>query len=387
MARDSLFGERIVWSGRAHTQGAASVPPLNKVTAAVSATLSVVSLLFAIVAGTGLQADVGGMVFFAGWCATIALFAWRAPIVWRARVEYLVTDKHVIWRRGPIRRSIERKAISYALIRWNPKKSGVGDLVVVRAVPTGALRRTLRLTLVDVEAPDRLWAIVRGVEPGAPLGDGDRPLAQRLDDGARVLWTARPLASVWSVRRVATAALFGVLALASVRMLLRAVPTLRRVFGVHALSPANLAMLTSGVALGAALLVAVALYVGYSAWVRPIRLARATRYWVTDRRVLIRRDHEELHLDRARIAYVIDAPTPRAVSTGAVDPGGGGKAGLHDVFLVLDGPQARALATSGAFGRVEMGADGDALAPVLSAIDDAETVGAILRRETRAEAA
>jgi len=55
---------------------------------------------------------------------------------------------------------------------------------------------------------------------------------------------------------------------------------------------------------------------------------------VTDSRVLISRRNEELSLDRSRIAYVIDAPAN----------------GLHDVFLVLDGPQARALAPSGAFG-------------------------------------
>jgi len=49
---------------------------------------------------------------------------------------------------------------------------------------------------------------------------------------------------------------------------------------------------------------------------------------------------------------------------------------INDVFLVLDGPQARALAPSGAFGGDR--AD-DALRPVFSAIDDADTVGRILR--------
>ena len=320
MARDSLFGERIIWTGRPK---GATVPFANKVVAAFAATVSVVAICFAVVLATGLGAPVGGMLFFSAWCATIALVAWRFPIVWRSQIEFIVTDKHVIWRRGPIRRSIERKAISYALVRWNPRASGVGDLVVVRAVPTGALRRTLRLTLVDVEAPDRLWAVVRGVEPGAPLGDGDRPLGQRLDEGERVLWTAMPLASRWSPRRIATALLGFVLAAAAVRMLVSAVPSLRRVLGVHALSVATMSMLVAGVALGAALLIAVAIYAGYAAWIRPVRLARATRYWVTDRRVLIRRGGEELHLDRARIAYVIEAPKLRG--------------GLHDVFLVLDG--------------------------------------------------
>ena len=377
MARDSLFGERIVWSGKPKV---ATVPDGYKLVGAVAATVAAVALCFAIVVATALHVNVGGMVFFSAWCASIALVLWRGPLVWRARVEYLVTDKHVIWRRGPIRRSIERRAISYALIRWNPHHAGVGDLVVVRAVPTGALRRTLRLTLVDVEAPDRLWAIVRGVEPGAPLGDGDWPLAQRLDDGERVLWTARPQGSPWSVRRVATAALGVASAVACVRMIVRAVPSLQRVSGVHALGTGMMATLVAGVALGALLLVATALYLAYSAWVRPVRLARATRYWVTDRRVLIRRGDEELHLDRARIAYVIDAPTSPLVDWTALrakSPDDAPKAnGLHDLYLVLDGPQARALATSGAFSRM---GERDSLAPVLSAIDDAETVGALLR--------
>jgi hypothetical protein len=100
---------------------------------------------------------------------------------------------------------------------------------------------------------------------------------------------------------------------------------------------------------------------GYVALVQPSRIARRTRYFVTNARVLIRRGNEELQLDRSRIAYVIDAPYRK----------------LHDVFLVLDGPQARALAPSGAFGGDA--AVGDALRPVFSAIEDAETVGRILR--------
>lgn len=364
MARDSLFGERIIWTGKPK---GTTVPFGNKALAAFGVTVSLVAVCFAVVVARGLHADVGGMLFFAAWCATLALVAWRFPIVWRARLEFIVTDTHVIWRRGPIRRSIERKAITYALIRWNPNVSGVGDLVVVRAVPIGALRRTLSLTLADVEAPDRLWAIVRGVEPGAPLGDGDRPLGQRLDEGERVLWTAIPMASSWSLRRGATAILGIVLAGAAVRMLFRAIPTLRRVFGVHELTAGTMATFVAAVVLAAALLVAVALYVAYYAWVRPVRLSRDTRYWVTDCRVLIRRGAEELHLDRSRIAYVIDAPTLLG--------------GHHDVFLVLDGPQARALATSGAFARFR--GDDESLTPVLGAIDDVETVGAILRGDPR----
>jgi hypothetical protein len=325
----------------------------------------------AVVAGSTLGVHTGGMIAFAAWCATLALGAWRLPLVWRSGVEYLVTERHVISRRGKFRRTIDRSAISYARIRWSARERGVGDLVLVRAVPTGALRRTLSLGLADVEAPDRLWAIVRGVEPSATLGDGERPLAQRLDAGERVVWSAIPLASLWNAwnaRRVATAATGGVVALAAARMIAHGVPSLKRLW--HSLPPGTLAVLVIGMALAALLVVAVAVGVAYVAWIRPVRLAKATRYFVTNRRVLIRRAREELHLDRTRIAYVIAAPSR----------------GFHDLFLVLDGPQARALAPMGAFGG---GNEGGMLLPVFNAIDDAETVGEILgaRREPMRDAA
>ncbi len=354
--RDSLFGEPILWTGR--PKGA----PLGigfRVVAAVGTVLAVVSVASAVVVATGLHAPVGGLLLFAAWCASVALAAWRGPRLWRAEVEYLITDKHVIWRRGRLRRSIERDAISYSLIRWNPRAPGIGDLVLVRAVPTGALRRTLRLTLCDVVGPDRLWAIVRGVTPSAPLGDGHRPLAQRLDEGERVLWTGTPHASRWTPRRLATASIAVFLAAAAVRMITRAAPPLARMLGVHALPIPSFALLVAVVGASVVMVIAVAMFIAYAACLRPSRLARVTRYLVTDRRVLIRRAAEELSVDRSRIAYVIAAPARR----------------LHDVFLVLDGPRARAFASSGAFG----GDEGAELRPVLAAIEDAETVGWILR--------
>jgi hypothetical protein len=357
VARDSLFGEQIVWSGRPKVL---RVPTTYKLAAVAAAVVSLSTLCFAAVLGVGLRVDVGGMLLFSAWCATLALGAWRLPLVWRAGVEYVVTEKHVIWRRGRIRRMIARDQISYALIRWNPRDPSSGDLVLVRAVPTGALRRTLSLSFPDVETPDRLWAIVRGVEPGAPLGDASRSVAQRLDEGERVLWSAIPLASPWTVRRLVTMAIAAVLAGAAARTVVHAIPPLRKILRLHALPQAAVALLVCGVALAALLLVAIAVGAAYNALVRPARLAKATRYFVTNRRVLIRRGDEELHLDRARIAYVISAKA----RAGA----------LHDLFLVLDGPQARALATMGAFG----GGDRTSLTPVLASIEDAETVGALL---------
>ena len=363
--RDSLYGERILWQGRSL---AVTVPFTQKVMAIVAAVVSAVTLCYAVVLAKSLDIPVGGMVLFAGWCAVVAVGAWRIPIWWRSQVEYIVTDKHVIWRRGRIRRSIDSGQISYALVRWSSQSPSMGDLVLVRAVPTGALRRTLSLTLHDVDAPDRLWAIIRGIEPGAPLGSGDRPLAQRLDPGERVLWSASPLASPWTMKRAVTAAAGALLAAAFVRSLVRAVPSLAKVLRQHALPPPLAAVLVGGAALGMLLLLAVAVGVAYAAFVRPVRLARATRYFVTTLRVLIVRDDEELSLARSRIAYVIDAPYRK----------------LHDVFLVLDGPQARALAPNNAFGTEDRD---DALRPVFAAIADAETVGEILRPELEKKAA
>jgi len=357
MARDSLFNESIVWAGK---PAVLRTPTIYRILGASAAVVSLVSLLFAVVVALALKAHVGGMIFFAGWCALVAAAAWRLPIVWQSRVEYTITDKHVIWRRGPLRRTIDRNAISYARIHWIAPN--IGDLVLVRAVPTGALRRTLTLVLHAVEAPDRLWAVVRGVAPTLPLGDGDRPLAQRLDEGERVLWSAMPTSAAWSVRRIVTALVSMVLFAASAQMLARSVPPLGRVLRQHALGGVLSTMLVAGVAITTLLVVACAVTFAHFALLRPLRLTKQTRYFITNQRVLIRRGHDELHLDRSRIAYVIEAPL--------------GRSPRANVFLVLDGPQARALAASGAFG--ERG-ETDTLLPVFSAIDDPETVGALLR--------
>lgn len=343
-----------------------ATPTLFKVATVAGAIAALVSLSFAIVVARGLRQPASGLLFFAAWCASLALLAWRLPLWFQSETQYLVTERHVIWQRGRLRRTIERSAISYAVIRWNPKIPGVGDLILERAVPTGALRRTLRITLPNVEAPDRLWALVRGVTPGAPFGDGSRPLAQRLDEGERVLWSAAPRASRWTVRRVGNAAGATGTFAAFVLMLAFAIPPLLRVLRIHALAPALSGLLAFGVGLAALFLAAVAVGIGYLAIVRPILLAKETRYFVTDRRVLIRRGTEELHLDRHHIAYVITAPR-RTLRHGRAD-------GQRDLFIVLDGPQARAFSPSGAFG----GADEERLVPMFSAIEDADTATELL---------
>ena len=83
---------------------------------------------------------------------------------------------------------------------------------------------------------------------------------------------------------------------------------------------------------------------------------------MTDRRVLIRRGHEELHLDREHIAYVITTPRSEGSSR-------------RDMWLVLDGPQARAYSPSGAFGGAR---DEQRLVPMFAAVEDADTATELL---------
>jgi hypothetical protein len=359
MKRDSLYGEEIIWTGGPK---AGTVPGAFKLAAIVAGTMSVVAVAFAIVVERGLHQPVGSLLAFGAWCATLALAAWRLPLWFGSSARYVVTTNHVIWQRGRLRRSIDRNAVSYAIIRWNPSVPGVGDLVLERVVPTGALKRTLSLTLANVEAPDRLWAIVRGLTPNAPLGDGNRPLAQRLDDGERVLWTALPRASRWTARRIATVVGAMLLGASAVHVIVRSAPPIARVLRAHALSPITSGMLVAAVALTVALLAGVAVFVGYSALLRPWLLSRSTRYFVTNHRVLIARGSEELHLDRGRIAYVITAPWREGDAK-------------RDVYLVLDGPQARAYSPSGAFGG---NADEERLVPMFRAVDDADTATEVL---------
>jgi hypothetical protein len=369
VARDSLFMERIVWTGRPK---ATAAPPGYRVASLTMAVIASVATAFAVVVAS-LHEPCGGLILLSAWCSTIALFARFGPGIWRSELSFVVTDKHVMWKRGRLRRTIDRAGISYARIHWHPSIPGVGDLELVRAVPTGALRRRLSLRLPGVAAPDRLWAIIRGVPTAGGAGNGDRPLAQRLDEGERVLWAARPAGS-WRTylptgwREAATALTAAAVTGALVREITRGIPALRRVLGagMEAHSAAFVGLVT-GVTLTALLLAGVAAGMGYWALWRPVRLNKKTRYLITDKRVLIQRGREELCLDRARIVDVIATPTQN---------------GLRDLFLVLDGPKARAVAAGGAFGERDVAG----LVPVLYAVSDADEVSQILRLPTGAPA-
>jgi len=365
VARDPLFGERIVWTARPTVL---APPPLARAMAFGFFMLSAISLSFALVIGLEVRTAPAGPMLFAMWCASLGIAAREVPRMWLAKARYVVTEQHVIAYFGPFRRSIERKSISFARIFWNDSDHTAGDLELVRAVPTGALRRRLMLKLYGVRAPDRVWAIVRGAEAIAPSGQhAERPLAQRLDHGERVIWSARRhhrlRAYLPHGRREWSLVGIGGFVFASVgRMIEGAISALRLV--AHGGLPVRsfpFAALTFALGLAVLLVFGVGCYVIYDAVIRQGLGAKHTRYLITNKRVLIQRGSEELHVDRQLIVDVIDTP--------AGD-------GLHDVFFVLDGPRARALAASGAFGELGRGPH---LRPVFEAVDDAEGASRVLR--------
>ncbi len=357
-SRDSLFGEQVAQVFRP-----VPAPPSTgyRVATLMLASLAVVTTCFAVTVVRVFHVPIGGMIFIAAWLSGLATATYFGPGWWRREVEIVITGKHVIWRRGRLRRAIERRAITYARIHWHPTLRGVGDLELVRAVAMGPLRRTLSITLPDVHAPDAVWAEIRGVDPNRALGDNARPVGQRLDRGERLLWTARPDGAGWDIRRVAT------LGIALVAILVAARALVGGVHALHALGQAGMRTASvAGFALVLALVVSIAAVLGtgmlaawHSLW-RPRQLVLTTRYVVTDRRVLIQRGTEELLLDRDRIVDVIGAP---------------GEHGRCDLFLVVGGKNAHAHALAGAFGEK---VDGFQLLPVLRSVVDSDTVRDIL---------
>jgi hypothetical protein len=353
MQRDSLFGESIVWSGQPK---AVLVPTLYRVAAAVCAIAALAATASAVVVATALKAPVGQLIGFAAWMTTLGLALAYVPRWWRGGLKFEITEGHIIVRRGQFRRTIERRGISFARIYWHPSRQGIGDLELVRAVPTGALRRRLTIVLPGLVAPDRVWAMIRGVELTAAAGDGQRLLAQRLDDGERVLWSAHP-PSRWrawlptSLRGALSVLLALAMSAAVIALAFRTLHGLRSLV-VAGLDPTGVSFiaLAFSVGLSMLLLALAAAGLGYAAIVRPARLEQQTRYLITDRRILIQRSGEELHLDRGRIVDAIHAPVEH---------------NLVDVFFVLDGPHAVALAPSGAFGEDQ----GQGLQPVLRRVD------------------
>lgn len=363
MARDSLYGERIIWIGRPK-----SVRPsaLHRALAGLSFVAAAISLLFAIVTSFALRTTPTSSLLFAFWMTTLGIGFRTVPRMLLERARYVVTEHHVVAHFGPFRRSIQRKAVSFARIFWDADQPDTGDLELVRAVPTGALRRRLALRLPGVVAPDRVWAIVRGAEDVSPVGSAEKPMGQRLDRGERVIWSAQPRQQLRAYlpqgqRQWMLLSISGFTVFAGLEMVTKAVRALSKVAhnGLPYLSPLFV-LLATGVFLAVAVVLVLGGYIAYDTVIRPGKLFGHTRYLITDKRVLIQRRSEELHLDRSRIVDVIDTPVGD---------------GLSNLFIVLDGPQARALAASGAFGEMQRSPH---LRPVFEAVEDAEGARRVL---------
>jgi hypothetical protein len=393
MDRNS-YGETIEWRGQS---GPITMTSTSRVVVFLSVTLGLIALASAIAIAQTLHRPVHALLLTALWSFSWAMGQRFVPQWWHQSVTLVITDRRVIWARGNDRRSIERAGISFARIHWYPDHQS-GDLELVRDVPTGALRRKLTLVFRGIPHPDRVWDHIRGAQPlPAPsrdeamagdtmavafdrAADADAPFssndarkhtARKLHAGERLVGLFRPALSWRSVmpqsaRHVGAIALGLVSAAATVESFARALPATRLVLaaGVPALS-AGFVALVLALSMTTGLLFASGLSLVWTGLLSRAARDRATRYVVTDQRVVITQGDEELHLDRARIVDVVEAPDP----SGAVS----------DVFLVLDGPKARALAMSGAFGEERDGGRAEnELRPVLRRVRDPASVRRLL---------
>ncbi|HET6332859.1 MAG TPA: hypothetical protein VFG30_06575 [Polyangiales bacterium] len=327
-----LPSERVLWHGKPRLgvsrQGVWVVVPASFIILAV-----IVALFAGLIAAAGIPA-VRSTAFLAFYLLVTGIAAWFAPRAWLDSCEYLITDRHVIWKRGQVRRVIDRSAISYGRIRWHQSEPGVGSLELVRAAPFGPLSRRQRLLLHDLEAPDRVYSLIRGTEPTDFAGYGDLPLTDRLDRGEQVLWGSAPAGYRIGRSELITS---------SVGTVVLAVGLL---YG-HRMANLLLDLERVGLPVQSwtwlllflAIVISALAITGVGAWLvwRGLWGSRAagssTEYILTDTRVLIRRGETELSVDRRRIVDIAELPC-----TGD----------LRNLFLILDGLGATALDDSGA---------------------------------------
>lgn len=294
-----------------------------------------------------------------------AIAFYVAPYFVLDRCEYLVTDRRVLWRRGRFRKTMDRHAVTLARIAWHPGAPGVGNLELERAVPFGPFQRTQRLVLHDVKAPDALFAILRDVAPSERAGDTDVKLADRLDPDESLLWGGAPehVAPDWREWSTAVGgvALIAFAALYEWRMASQLLSF--EMLGMQVRSWTWVFFFASTfVAFGT--IFAVGSYLFWYGLFRSRAMVLDTEYLLTERRLLIRRGRTELSVDRRRIVDV--AQEPRAN-------------GLYTMFLILDGPDGRALGDSGALGTVTPAKD--SVPPILFEVRDPERVRRLILGE------
>src|ERR1700712_4960570 len=181
---------QVLWNGQAVSCVARALP--WRIGPLLLAAIATIAALFG---GLLHAANLPGerqMAFVAFYLIAFACALWLAPHFLHDQCEYVLTDRRVLFRRGRFQRWIDRQGLSYSRVIWNDSTPGVGHLELVRATPFGPLMRKQRLVLFNLQAPDRVLALVRGVEPMAQLGDGDLGLTDRLDEGETALWGGSP---------------------------------------------------------------------------------------------------------------------------------------------------------------------------------------------------
>jgi hypothetical protein len=298
--------------------------------------LAVVCALFAgLLHVSGIPA-VRPMAFTAFYLLVTAVAARLLPRYLLDPCQYMITDRHVIWRRGQLRRTMDRRGITYARIHWHRSVPGVGHLELVRAVPFGPLSRKQRFLLHDVHAPDVLFALIREAQPMEFAGYADVKLTDRLDQGERVLWGSAPAG--WRLGRseLLTAAV-GVLVLFGGAMYAYrtgAILVGLEQVGLPVRSWTWVLLFSVILISGSVMLIAGAALLWHGLWGARAGGSR-TEYVLTDTRLLIRRGLVELSVDRRRIVDVAALPST---------------SGYCNLHLILDAPDARALDDSGALG-------------------------------------
>ncbi len=355
-----LPSERVLWYGRP----AAGVPRARRWTIG-PALLFALAVVFGLFAALLTVAGLAGIQQTASLSAILALFGVSvavAPRYLHDPCEYLITDRRVVWKRGRLQRTMDRTGVTFARIRWHRSAPGVGHLDLVRAVPFGPLARRQRIVLADLREPDRVFALVRGVSPGANTGDNQVPLIERLDPGEEVLWGGHPEGWLLGWREVLTA-LGGVAVIglglgyghrtAGILLGLEVVGLQVRSWTWVLFFLSVLITWIVITAVGAGLL-------WFGLW-RARRLGRETEYVLTGCRLLIRRGPVELSVDRRRIVDVADTKAA---------------GGLHHLFLVLDAPESRALADSGALRHLAPARE--SVPPVLFELRDVENLKALI---------
>jgi hypothetical protein len=328
-----LPAEEVRWVGRSRDRARAE-RPLRLALLFLFATANV-AFLFALVLVTIGESGSTEPLAFAVLLAAMgaALIVMNGALSHRG--EYVITDRRVIVRRRGSVHAVDRGTVTFARIVWHPKIPNVGDLELVVAVPIGPLKRTQRLVLEAVEDPDVALAVCRGVALPERPSDRYAALVERMSVGETVEWGGHPQGLLLGWREVATAAMglatLGTSALYGVRIALLIVelegmglvPFTREWW-----------LLVTAVGLSFALMVTVGVGLVWYGTVRARGQGRRTEYLVTNERVMIRRGHSELSVDRDRI---VDVATTRA------------PLGNRHLHLVLESAGGRALAASGAF--------------------------------------